>query len=166
MWRAKNQSEWKQMGIKWPLFYLQKKKKELQNQFKKAIYEELKDRQNIYHTCVCSLRKSGSWKSPLKTWKNRELVLETVTLCANTGTTVFPHKSKVTAHSLHSSSSNSSLFCFYFSSWSYSNLWKHPSKQHQYKRFYMPPESSNGQMKSLALNGKQSPLMWTALSSC
>ncbi len=69
-------------------------KKELQNQFKKAIYEELKDRQNIYRTCVCSLRKSGSWKSPLKTWKNRELVLETVTLCANTGTTVFPHNQR------------------------------------------------------------------------
>ncbi len=137
---------------------------EIKNQIKKAIYEELKDRQNIYHTCVCSLRKPGSWNSPLKTWENREPVLETVTLCADTGTTVFPHKSKGTAHSLHSSSSASSLFCFYFSAWSYSNLWTHPSKQHRYKRFYMPPESSNGQMKSLTLNGKQSPLMWTALS--
>lgn len=34
------------------------------------------------------------------------------------------------------------------------------------KRFYMPPESSNVQMKSPALKGKQSPLMRTALSRC
>lgn len=146
------------MGIKWPLFYLQKKKG-----ITKSIYEELKDRQNIYHTCVCSLRKSGSWNSPLKTWKNRELVLETVTLCANTGTTVFPHKSKGTAHSLHSSSSNSSLFCFYFSTWSYSNLWKHPSKQHRYKRFYMPPETVMSKWK-VSRWKENRVLLWEPLS--
>lgn len=33
--------------------------------------KKLNDRQECYCTCDCSFRKSGSWNSPLKTWKNK-----------------------------------------------------------------------------------------------
>lgn len=43
---------------------------------KKINKKKLNDRQECYCTCDCSFRKSGSWNSPLKTWKNKGPALE------------------------------------------------------------------------------------------
>lgn len=47
---------------------IKKKKKKLNLEKKK---KKLNDRQKYYCTCDCSFRKSGSWNSPLKTWRNK-----------------------------------------------------------------------------------------------
>lgn len=106
--------------IYWWWAYCNKQNRKNKINKKKPFMKSLKDRHNIYHTCVCSLRKSGSWNSPLKTWKNRELILEAVTLCKHR---IYSRSTKGTAHSLHSSNFKFFFFsCFYFCTWSYFNL--------------------------------------------